>query len=190
MSDGYRIGRLVFIVLAALLLLAPPSAAASGRCSLAGTWIGDNDAGLAFLITFIPLDPAHDRLASIAGGANDATGFGLFPTAVDYTPFQGEVKRTGRRTFDYTGLAYARDELGWMAPTLFPGAGRCRRTAAPGRSSGMPAPSSRDRIRSPTRRSSASRRSPVRTIACPWSPRYARNSGRQGHRGRALNRRA
>ncbi len=114
MSDGYRIGRLVFIVLAALLLLAPPSAAASGRCSLAGTWIGDNDAGLAFLITFIPLDPAHDRLASIAGGANDATGFGLFPTAVDYTPFQGEVKRTGRRTFDYTGLAYARDELGWI----------------------------------------------------------------------------
>lgn len=112
MAKNERIWGTTLIALVALLV--PFSVSAESRCTLAGTWIGENDAGLAFVITFIPLDATQNKLASIADAANDPSGFGVFPTAVDGTPFQGVAERTGRYTFEQTALAYARDDFNWV----------------------------------------------------------------------------
>ena len=104
--------RSVLIAFVCLCLTAPLFA--QGRCSLAGTWTGDNDAGLVFLITFTPLNNSDSRFSTFAGHANDPTGLGLFPTAVETSAFQGEAQRTTIRTFDQTALAYVRDDFGWI----------------------------------------------------------------------------
>ena len=104
-----RVGLIVVI----LVFVSTPLFA-QGRCSLAGTWTGENDAGLVFLITFTPLNNSHSRFSAFAGHANDPTGFGLFPAAVDLSAFQGEAQRTNIRTFYQTALAYVRDDFGWI----------------------------------------------------------------------------
>ena len=114
MRNGETIRGTMFFALAALLLMVASAAAAAGRCSTAGVWIGENDLGLTFIISVTPIDNAHKRFLVHGGDANEPTGFGLFPTAVDGTDFQGVMERTGRYTFDQTSLAYARDDVGWV----------------------------------------------------------------------------
>ena len=106
--------RLRVVLVVVILVFVSTPLFAQGRCSLAGTWTGENDAGLVFLITFTPLNNSHSRFSAFAGHANDPTGFGLFPTAVDLSAFQGDAERTDIRTFYQTALAYVRDDFGWI----------------------------------------------------------------------------
>ncbi len=87
---------------------------AAGRCTLAGAWHGENDAGFVVLITVIPIDNAHGRFVVIADAAANPPG-SSFPGAVDATAFHGSLVRTGPRTFAQTELSYARDDSAWIA---------------------------------------------------------------------------
>ncbi len=119
----------MFISLVCLLFVASSAIAASdsdsdsdsdsGRCSLAGTWFGETDAGFVFLITFNPLDNSHRAFSIIADAdANHPSGGGVFLEAVEFGTFHGEAKRTGPRSFEQMSLAYGRDDsfpLPWIA---------------------------------------------------------------------------
>jgi hypothetical protein len=124
MRNSRTVVAAVILTLAALLLV-PTNASAAGRCSLAGTWIGQNDAGLNFLITFNPLDNAHKTFSSLADSPDDPAAFGVFPTATDGTAFQGTTRRTGRYTFEQTALAYQREgNAGWVGTFAVSGSWR------------------------------------------------------------------
>jgi len=103
--------RVVLVVV--LLVFVSTPLFAQGRCSLAGTWTGENDAGLVFLITMTPLDNAHRTFSSIADADVNPPG-AVFPGATEVGTFHGELVRTGKRSFNQTALAYVRNDDGWI----------------------------------------------------------------------------
>ena len=121
--------RHLIIATAAALLLAAGSAAATGlqgqegaagRCTIAGSWYGVSPP-FVFLISFLPVDNAHQSFVVIADADANAS---TVPGGEEITAFHGTVERTGPRTFVQSSLAYVRGDgpVGWIATFAVNGA--------------------------------------------------------------------
>ena len=108
---------LLFSGALALVMSSQEPAAArdgDGRPNPAGTWVQTtHGTGQKALVTVSLTDPDGREFALVTDDFQGTPNFlGLFPSAVDRSPFRGVLASTGPRSGDFTTLAYATDADG------------------------------------------------------------------------------
>lgn len=84
----------------------------NGVCTLDGAWLGQSPMwGMSWMVEY----ESHSHWTGsftmeFIGG--DPTFLGAYPTAVGWSAIAGTWVRTGRRSFDYTFIAYGLDAMG------------------------------------------------------------------------------
>ena len=107
-------------VIATLLLTAGSKGLKYGDWTLAGSWIEMSEDAVtgdpvpSSLVTVSLLDPTQKRftITTQSIGGEGPTFYGMFPTAVARTMFKGVEVKTGRRTAQWTVVAYGTNAEG------------------------------------------------------------------------------
>ncbi|MDH3405118.1 MAG: hypothetical protein OES32_04365 [Acidobacteriota bacterium] len=118
MRRSSKLALLTLVTLAlapALAIAAPPDGVAAdghdwlGFCNPAGTWLGTaSTSGAVVVATVVPAGVG--RFATLGESVADDPTFGGALPAVAASSNRADLRRTGPRTFDSTGIRYGWDE--------------------------------------------------------------------------------
>jgi hypothetical protein len=101
----------VGVALAVALSVQGKPGYSSERLKPCGVYVGIQGNPAVYVMTIIPDDPSGNTFTAIIDYAEaaDNTAFGLFPEADTITPHYVRCVRTGKYTYDFTGVLYATD---------------------------------------------------------------------------------